>query len=406
MNRTSGHQLIDRLYEAVRDEDPCVVTGALLALDALLVSEGGVVVRRQMKSHLVSRLDSFPPLQLASVLQVLSKYKPRDDDELFRQLSSLDVYLEHSSGPVVVACAQLYVTLLSDSYPHLEGDLIRRTVPALKRFISSGGPVARHVVSFLLEQKKEWLEAFSKSSEDIALFHLKNGDQPDLVLDKLMTLPFVCHHLEEVSLVLVAIESWWVNSGNEKTEFLKEAVASCVHKLAKKVPNASGHCLNSLLRLLDFETDNHMAKGSSSTQITWKGILKAILRIGLSGFGQEVATSAMSKILEGVDFTDKNLPEVIPALMAECGYMMEEGPYILEAMINNFSNYNDGTQHLLLSASMAMFFHRPASCQHALGRLLEKCLNTSPSSNGTSMELAVRAQQYFTLLREDTALAE
>ncbi|XP_046383638.1 AP-4 complex subunit beta-1-like [Ischnura elegans] len=409
LTRASGHQLIDRLYESVRDDDPCVVTGALLALDALLVGEGGVVVRRQMAAHLLSRLDSFPPLQLASVLQVLCKYKPKDEEELFSELSSLDKYLQHPCGPVVVSCAQLFLALLADGHPHLEDDLIKRAFPALRGFISSGGPVARHIISFLLEQRKEWLLSFSNSSEDISLFHPTHLDQAELALEKMKILPRLCHSTEECQIAVVAIESWWVKSGNRKTEKLKEGVYTCMHKLAENVPDAAIHCLDALLKFLDFEVDTHVAKGLSSSLIPWRGILNAILKIGPSRFGQDVVSSTMSKVLEGLDITDVNLPEVIPALMAECGYMLEEGPYILDVMIDNFSNYGDGTQHLILSAAMVLFLHRPVCCQQILGRLLEKCLSESNGSSSKklhSMGIICRAQQYYLLLKADVNLFE
>ncbi|XP_071441525.1 AP-4 complex subunit beta-1-like [Hetaerina americana] len=410
ISRASGHQLIDRLYESVRDEDPSVVTGALLALDALLAGEGGVVVRRQMATHLLSRLDKFPHLQLASVLQVLCKYQPKDEEELFSQLSVLDKYLEHPCGPVVVSCAQLFLALLSESYPHLEDDLIKRSFPALKGFISSGGPVARHVISFLLEQKKDWLLSFSNSSEDISLFHPCIVDQAELALEKLKILPSLCHSNEEGHIAVLAIESWWVKSGNQKTEKLKEGIYSCMYKLAKSLPDTAIRCLEALLKFLDFEVDSHVAKGSPSLPVPWLGILQAILKIGLSNFGQDVVSSAMSKVLEGLDITDRCLPEVIPALLAECGHMLEEGPYILDVMIDNFSCYNDGTQHLILSAAMVMFLNRPASCQQILGRLLEKCLSV-PEESSSHMKLhsvgvISRARQYYLILKADANLFE
>ena len=78
---------IFRLYECIRDEDTLVVVQALLVLDRALAQEGGVVVNRKLAQYLLLRLPHFQPPQLATVLQVLRKYIPKTDSELFTQLS-------------------------------------------------------------------------------------------------------------------------------------------------------------------------------------------------------------------------------------------------------------------------------------------------------------------------------
>jgi len=76
-----------RLYECIRDPDPLVVTSSLLTLDTILASEGGVVVSRNMASYLLQRLGDFPDPQLATVLEVIGKYRPWEEEELFQELS-------------------------------------------------------------------------------------------------------------------------------------------------------------------------------------------------------------------------------------------------------------------------------------------------------------------------------
>lgn len=75
------------MYKSIRDEDTLVVVQALLVLDRALAQEGGVVVNRKLAQYLLLRLPHFQPPQLATVLQVLRKYTPKTDPELFTQLS-------------------------------------------------------------------------------------------------------------------------------------------------------------------------------------------------------------------------------------------------------------------------------------------------------------------------------
>lgn len=139
-----------------------MVVQALLVLDRALAQEGGVVVNKKLAQYLLLRLPHFQPPQLATVLQVLRKYTPKTDTELFTQLSKylyffclwylpgqgftmnvffaglLDPYLAHKeSAAVVVNCAQLFVQIIEKGYPHLEKDVIARSVPALTTFLGS-----------------------------------------------------------------------------------------------------------------------------------------------------------------------------------------------------------------------------------------------------------------------------
>lgn len=75
------------MYETIRDADPFVITSSLITLDSILASEGGVVINKNIAYYLLSRLKDFPDLQLATVLQVLTKFNPINEEDLFKELS-------------------------------------------------------------------------------------------------------------------------------------------------------------------------------------------------------------------------------------------------------------------------------------------------------------------------------
>lgn len=61
----------------------------------------------------------------------------------------LDPYLAHiESAAVVVNCAQLFIQLIERGYPHLEKDVIARSVPALSSFLGSADMHAQGWVPF------------------------------------------------------------------------------------------------------------------------------------------------------------------------------------------------------------------------------------------------------------------
>lgn len=47
--------LIDHLYQMLRDDDPLVVCNCLSALEEILANEGGMVVTRKMAHYLINR---------------------------------------------------------------------------------------------------------------------------------------------------------------------------------------------------------------------------------------------------------------------------------------------------------------------------------------------------------------
>jgi hypothetical protein len=127
-----------------------VATCSLLTLDAVLAEEGGVIVTRAMARHLLRRLSNFPAPQLASVLQALAKYKPKEESELFEELSCLDPYLIYSGcAAVTVNCITLFFTLIGGDYNNLLTPLVERSIPTLIDYIIGSEKGALDVLDFL-----------------------------------------------------------------------------------------------------------------------------------------------------------------------------------------------------------------------------------------------------------------
>lgn len=74
---------MDKLYGLLSDTDTQVVVNAILALETILVDEGGVVVNRAIAQHLIRRYKDWTPGQLQVILGVLCRYKPETDDEIY-----------------------------------------------------------------------------------------------------------------------------------------------------------------------------------------------------------------------------------------------------------------------------------------------------------------------------------
>jgi len=82
-------------------------------------------------------------------------------------------------------------------------------------------------------------------------------------------------------------------------------------------------------------------------------------------------------------------------LIGECGDLINEAPYALEKLIDNYDAIEDvAVKHQLLNACLKLFFLRPPEMQRMLGRLLHKA-----TDDVSSQDLHDRALLYYRLLR-------
>jgi len=132
-----------------------------------LAEEGGVVVTKAMAKHLLKRLSNYPSFQLASVLQALAKYRPKEESEIFEELSYIDPYLIYSQCSAVnVNCISLFLALIEEKYKHLASQLVQRSSPSLVEYLKSPLETSAVViVDFLSSEKGElWLKELPTSA--------------------------------------------------------------------------------------------------------------------------------------------------------------------------------------------------------------------------------------------------
>lgn len=384
---------IDRLYDCIRDSDPGVVTSSLLTLDTILASEGGVVVSRNMAAYLLRRLQDFPDPQLATVLEVIGKYKPQEEEELFQELSILDPCLVRSSAAVVVNCIKLFLKLTEERHPQLKTEIIQRVMPVLKQFLSSGSPrdSTDHVLDFLLfmNQDSDWLVPFSDSPH---LFYPQNYDTDlALALKKLHLLPYICTE-SNFKEILHNLEKEYCRIPKTCTDAI-----TCVCLISGRVPVAGSECLNVLIMLMD-----------SSDRLVCESVLCSLQDFNLVGFKDDEIRYIISKVLMKIDLSIKDVPYILPILLGEFGELIEDqSPYVLESLAHNFELYDDCMQSLTLTAALKMFLKMPAKCQHILGEIMEKCIHDMMRNDSEKMlGLQQRALKYYHLLKADVHLVK
>lgn len=422
---------VDRLYECIRDEDALVVVQALLVLDRALAQEGGVVVNRRLAQYLLLRLPHFQPPQLATVLQVLRKYTPKTDPELFTQLSLLDPYLAHKeSAAVVVNCAQLFIQLIERGYPHLENDVITMSVPALTSFLGSSDVHAQgYVLDFLLwteRRKMDWLIPFSNSW---SLFcpsrqsSINKGGNYTAALQshnaqlqkKLLLLPRVCSSNNASEVLGTLEEAAWDRTNSS----VYRAHLDCIVSLVEKLPQpASSQALRLLIRFIE-----------SRDLVIVQNALGALERLDVMKLPSEEISPLLVAVVTSLDIFEEANPDggpcvgssPYPSILLEIlserrdAVSLQTVVHIVQGLVTQLPqiiesrSYNFASQ--LLYSTMSLFLQEPASFQNILGRALYNCVRHKvKAAKESSHHVAVfslhsQASWYYRLLKADASAA-
>jgi AP-4 complex subunit beta-1 len=83
---------IDNLYELIKDKDNLVVMNTLFVLNEILRKEGGIAISSKMIIHLLNILNDFNEWGQSIVLELVSRYTPKDEEQLYMILVNIVNY--------------------------------------------------------------------------------------------------------------------------------------------------------------------------------------------------------------------------------------------------------------------------------------------------------------------------
>ena len=75
--------IINKLYKLIKDADQLVVSNAIVALNEILQNEGGIAINQKMIVYLLNRLKDFDEWGMSIILNLVARYAPRNNEELF-----------------------------------------------------------------------------------------------------------------------------------------------------------------------------------------------------------------------------------------------------------------------------------------------------------------------------------
>lgn len=106
--------LVNMLYEMIRDNDTIVSCNSIMALNEILADEGGIAVNKRMVTYLMNRVNLYTDLSQSVIFDLVSKYNPDNEEEIFDIMNILDDRLRQSSSAVVLGCIKIFMNFTKD----------------------------------------------------------------------------------------------------------------------------------------------------------------------------------------------------------------------------------------------------------------------------------------------------
>lgn len=95
----------------LNDPDALVVINSINAINEILADKGGIEITRKIVIMLLNRIKDFNEWGQSVILDLCSKYKPANKDEMFDIMNLLEDRFKHASSSVVLGAVKVFLHL-------------------------------------------------------------------------------------------------------------------------------------------------------------------------------------------------------------------------------------------------------------------------------------------------------
>lgn len=374
--------LTEKLYHMIRDPDPIVAVNAVMTLEEILKDEGGIVINRNITHYLLNKLESLSAWGQIYIMNVLTKYTPKSEDEMFDIMNMLDAYLTHNSCSVSLACLKLFINLITD-LPHLKEEVLKRSLTGICSVLTSGN---HELVYCIIEV----LEGFLDDASGIIALQYKH---------------FFCKYKEPGYLKQRKIEFLpSVVTGDNGNEILDEL---CLYTTdsSKQVSLSAITAMGTVIQVRPSAVKHCFAKFKSliETDVSYiiSNTLQVLQRIDMREMVE--FTELVNLITTKMDLLQDDAGRcAFLVILGRYGDKVTDSPYVLEDFLELFAeeSMSATVQLYVLMAAVQLFFHHPAACHGMLGDVLETGVQSSDKA------VHDQAVFYYTLLLTDITMAK
>ncbi|KDO31239.1 hypothetical protein SPRG_19532 [Saprolegnia parasitica CBS 223.65] len=376
--------MVDTLYNMIRDRDPQVVSNCLVALNEIMADEGGIAVNQQIIMHLLTRISEFNEWGQCNILHVVSTYQPTSEEEIFNIMNILEPSLRVSNSAVVLGTAKCFLNL-TIKMPQVHNQVFERMRQPLLTLMAGGSHELNYcVLHHILLMVGKYPRVFSP---DFRQFYIRYNEPSHVKYVKLDILSSIADSHSVADLVTELSE--YVNDVDQE---LSRRAVRAISQIA--VGNTFGvdgleamhdQIVDTMVEFLELNLDYVR----DETLVVMKDLLRK--------FPHKVhdVLDVLPRIIPKVD--DAAAKCAVIWMLGEFGQDLRRAPYVLEKLIDSYSDEPSPAVLLeLLAASLKLFFKRPPEMQSMLGRLLHAGVNDT-----TNQDVRDRALFYYRLLSQD-----
>jgi len=377
----------DILYDMLRDVDPTVVANCIRVLNEVMAKSenGGMATNRAIMLHLLNRIHEFSEFDLVCVLELIPRYIPANAEEGYQIMNLLDPVLRTSSSAAVLATARAFLSMVDSigSTPNeiqeIKEQIVSRIKAPLITLVASGSNEGCYV---LLKQVEALVELCPRSFDDeYRQFYIRFNEPTHVKYLKVKILPLLAN--PDTAPDIVAELAEIVNDNNIK---LSRLAIQSMATIACRNTGGSGAAESIAQRMVDFlDLNVQHVQSEAASGLT--------LMIRKHPDLKPVCCQSLARTLRYVE--EGSGKASIIWLLGECCDIVQDAPYALEKLIDDYDNLKDiRVKQNLLNATMKIFFARPPETQRMLGRLMIKV-----TDDVSSQDLHDRGLLYYRLLK-------
>ncbi|KAE8876273.1 Beta-adaptin-like protein A [Phytophthora fragariae] len=400
--------MIDTLYNMIRDRDPQVVSNCLVALNEIMADEGGIAINQPIVMHLLSRITDFNEWGQCNILEIVAKYKPTGPDEVFTIMNTLEQCLRVSNSAVVLATAKCFFNLTQTRGMEQIQDQVHERMRQPLLTLMAGGSheinycVLHHIL--LLVGKKphifsrDYRQFYNRYNEpthvkyvkiDILALVADGANVADIVTELSEYVTDVDQELARRAIRAIAdiavspnlsvntVPQQYPGGGNVPEAYGQQAAEQLVEQM-------QDHIMDTMVDFLELDLDYVR----DESLVVMKDLLRKYPE------KRHDVLPVLARIIASVE--QPAAKAAVVWMVGEFGQDLRRAPYVLEKLIDEFNDEAAPSVLLeLLAATMKLFFKRPPEVQSMLGRLLGSAINES-----NHQDVRDRALLYYRLLEQ------
>ncbi|XP_020105678.1 beta-adaptin-like protein A [Ananas comosus] len=330
---------------------------------------------------LLNKIKDFSEWAQCLVLDVVSKYIPGDNNEIFDIMNFLEDRLQHANGAVVLATIKVFLHLTM-SMTDVHQQVYERIKAPLLTLVGAGSPEQSYAV--LCHLHLLVMRAPMLFSSDYKHFYCQFSEPSFVKKLKLEMLTAIANESNTYEIVTELCEY----ARNIDIPIARESIRA-VGKIALQQYDVNA-IVDRLLQFLEMEKDYVTAE----TLVLVKDLLRKYPQWSHDCIA--VVGNISSKNVQ-----EPKAKAALIWMLGEYSQDMLDAPYILESLIENWDDEHAPEVRLhLLTAAMKCFFKRPPETQKALGAALAAGLAD------THQDVHDRALFYYRLVQYDVTVAE